>query len=214
MAYVVSDHLYDTDGREQSALGVGSWAWKSGSMAIMDFVRPRVGASANDSCVNLRLCPKPLEVEQEMNHDQWIESAEALLHLDEKKALVPHGIGGHSRTLLEEAITLLRAHNSDSAEPVAWSLVWNGGYGVNADTTFKHKDRAEEYAMKCGEPKPRVVPLYLASPPAKEVIDDGRWKRIYDALAKEGGATWATYMMIDIEALTNRTPDDEVGNED
>lgn len=38
-----------------------------------------------------------------MTRDQWLASAEALLDLDARGALVPHGIGGHARTLLEEA---------------------------------------------------------------------------------------------------------------
>lgn len=174
-----------------------------------------------------------------MNRDQWIESAEALLHLDEKKALVPHGIGGHSRTLLEEAITLLRAHNSDSAEPVLvqhrilyidtreWSE-WRNGDKPLYDNHFETRK------------------LYLASPPAKEVDSDSvtyvlewtsaprppahpvsmrgrqgfnsieRARKRFQSLAPDSSDVKLTKCVetsTDITAaLTNRTPDDEVGN--
>lgn len=40
-----------------------------------------------------------------MTLDQWVDSTEALLALDAKGAIAPHGIGGHARALLEEALT-------------------------------------------------------------------------------------------------------------
>ena len=38
-----------------------------------------------------------------MTDSQLLDSIDALLHLDAKGALVPHGIGGHARTLLKES---------------------------------------------------------------------------------------------------------------
>lgn len=37
----------------------------------------------------------------------WIASTKALLSLDAQDALVPHGLGGHARTLLEHALELV-----------------------------------------------------------------------------------------------------------
>ena len=56
-----------------------------------------------------------------MTLDQWIASADALLDLDAKNALVPHGIGGHARTLLQDALD--RALRSEPSEPVAWQPI-------------------------------------------------------------------------------------------
>lgn len=39
-----------------------------------------------------------------MTLDQWVASTEALLELDAKGALAPHGIGGFARSLLEDAL--------------------------------------------------------------------------------------------------------------
>lgn len=150
-----------------------------------------------------------------MNRDQWIESAEALLHLDEKKALVPHGIGGHSRTLLEEAITLLRAHNSDSAEPVAQIYRWR----EKGSDRWKYSDVTPDQHDREWNEIHDMEPLYLASPPAKEV------EMLRKALLEiqelntlppdENGHRWDNSDLIAqtiMSALTNRTPDDEVGN--
>ena len=52
-----------------------------------------------------------------MTRDQWIASAEALLHLDAKGALVPHGLGGHARTLLEEALKHIGEKKDEDARP-------------------------------------------------------------------------------------------------
>src|SRR4051812_32002659 len=41
-----------------------------------------------------------------------LDSIDALLALDAKGALVPHGIGGHARTLLQSAYVRLRALSS------------------------------------------------------------------------------------------------------
>lgn len=53
-----------------------------------------------------------------------IRSIEALLKLDEGKALVPHGIPGHARTLLEAAAKRL------GAEPVAEVVAGTENYGA------------------------------------------------------------------------------------
>lgn len=49
----------------------------------------------------------------------------------------------------------------DAAAPVVWSLVFSEGYGVNAATTFKTREKAEAYAANCSDPKPRVVALTI-----------------------------------------------------
>lgn len=41
-----------------------------------------------------------------MTQDQLIASAQALLDLDARGALVPHGIGGHARTIIEGFLAL------------------------------------------------------------------------------------------------------------
>ena len=61
-----------------------------------------------------------------MTLDQWIASTEALLYLDEKKALAPHGIGGHARTLLEYALQSLRAAAPSGDEVDAALASWFG----------------------------------------------------------------------------------------
>lgn len=48
--------------------------------------------------------------------DQWRRSAQALLKLDAKGALAPHGIGGLARELLEAALE----HIPDTSEPMEW----------------------------------------------------------------------------------------------
>jgi hypothetical protein len=53
-----------------------------------------------------------------------IRCIEALLNLDAKGALVPHGIGGHARTLLEAAAVRL------GAEPVAEVVAGTENYGA------------------------------------------------------------------------------------
>lgn len=63
-----------------------------------------------------------------MTREQWLASAEALLDLDAKGALVPHGIGGHARTLLEEAIrhisaVALPAQNLHESQTVSEEMV-------------------------------------------------------------------------------------------
>lgn len=50
-----------------------------------------------------------------------IESIRALLRLDAAGAIVPHGVGGHARTLLTAAANRLeRALAAQCGEPVAW----------------------------------------------------------------------------------------------
>jgi hypothetical protein len=44
---------------------------------------------------------------------------------------------------------------------------------------------------------------------ADGVEPDAAWKQVYRKLAEEGGGTWATYMMIEIDALASRTPNTE-----
>lgn len=46
-----------------------------------------------------------------MTPTELIKATEALLALDAKGALVPHGIGGHARTLLTEALSHIAAQD-------------------------------------------------------------------------------------------------------
>jgi len=71
-----------------------------------------------------------------MNLDQWIASTDALLELDAKGALVPHGIGGHASTLLQEAMALLtrsdpavRERVTDEMVEAAAAVIWNDCFG-------------------------------------------------------------------------------------
>lgn len=57
-------------------------------------------------------------------------------------------------------ITALRAHNSDSAEPVAWII---------EEKSFGWKERIVTDHPEEGSRIRNIRPLYLASPPAKEV---------------------------------------------
>ena len=57
-----------------------------------------------------------------MTQDQLIASAEALLDLDARGALVPHGIGGHARTIIEGFLALVPASGGE-AEPPAVALL-------------------------------------------------------------------------------------------
>jgi hypothetical protein len=73
--------------------------------------------------------------------------------------------------------------STENQSASAWSLVFSEQYGVNAETTFKTKDKAVEYASRCGEPKPRIQPLYaLASPPVseRERALEGALRRLVD----------------------------------
>ena len=45
-----------------------------------------------------------VELKPVMPMDNLMASAEAILHLDAKGALAPHGIGGHARTIIEAFI--------------------------------------------------------------------------------------------------------------
>lgn len=49
-------------------------------------------------------------------------------------------------------------------KPVAWTIVFNDWYGVNAETTFKTKEKAELYVKACG--RGIVTPVYLHPPTA------------------------------------------------
>jgi len=65
-------------------------------------------------------------------------------------------------------------------EPVVWSLIFNNSYGVNAETTFKTKDKAVDYARRCGTPDslvknpdtPIVVPLYTHPSSVRRLSDN------------------------------------------
>lgn len=66
-----------------------------------------------------------------MNNDSFVSNAQALLDLDKDGALVPHGIGGHARSLLEYAIVALAA---PQPEPMASEQLYRrvpvyGGHG-------------------------------------------------------------------------------------
>jgi len=73
-------------------------------------------------------------------------------------------------------------------EPVVWSLIFNNSYGVNAETTFKTKDKAVDYARRCGTPDslvknpdtPIVVPLYTHPASVRRLSDSEMRKLIYD----------------------------------
>lgn len=53
------------------------------------------------------------------DNNALVRSIKALLELDAKGALVPHGIGGHARSLLSAAASRL-VQPAASVEPVAW----------------------------------------------------------------------------------------------
>lgn len=50
-----------------------------------------------------------------MNHEQLVASAKALLDLDARSSLHPHGIGGHARTIIEGFLALSAAPKSEGA---------------------------------------------------------------------------------------------------
>lgn len=51
--------------------------------------------------------------------DEWIASGRALLSMDELKTLVPHGIGGHARTIITALCDALESR----AVPEGWVLM-------------------------------------------------------------------------------------------
>lgn len=61
-----------------------------------------------------------------------VSCIKALLDLDKSGSLVPHGIGGHARTMLEAAASRLEARAGEAVAEVAmtsgslcdWKLVW------------------------------------------------------------------------------------------
>jgi hypothetical protein len=57
-----------------------------------------------------------------MTRDQLLTSAKALLELDAKGVLVPHGIGGHARDIIQGFLDLAAAPHptSGETEPVGW----------------------------------------------------------------------------------------------
>ena len=83
-----------------------------------------------------------------MTLDQWVASTEALLDLDAKGALVPHGIGGHARTLLEDALT--RATTRPVPAPV----------GVNGEiTAYEMQVLIGTTISGCNMPPDRIFDL-------------------------------------------------------
>ena len=51
-----------------------------------------------------------------MSNRKLIEMISALLALDEQRALVPHGVGGHGRELLERSANALAEHDALAAQ--------------------------------------------------------------------------------------------------
>jgi hypothetical protein len=105
-----------------------------------------------------------------MTLDQLIASGEALLDLDAKGALVPHGIGGHAREIIEGFIKLERRSVTTQAsegeaeqQPVAWRIISRKG---NVGSIYVDEEEAKAVAAwfaGCS-----AQPLY-AAPQSKRV---------------------------------------------
>lgn len=118
-------------------------------------------------------------------------SIDALLSLDAAGALVPHGIGGHARTLLESAATRIRALESlrgggaltdtyvQEVPDKCDRIIWRGHYHhLPIKTTPELPEgeaAAEQYrkAHNAGEAHGRIMAALESSQPA--AVQGGRW---------------------------------------
>ncbi|WP_322068961.1 hypothetical protein [Paraburkholderia bannensis] len=91
-----------------------------------------------------------------------ILSIKALLELDAEGALVPHGVGGHRRSLLSAAAVRLAATPSDAAQaPVKWQFrdrrdgedAWSTWMDCPATFAERNKGNTQDYQFR---------PLYAA----------------------------------------------------
>ena len=64
-----------------------------------------------------------------MNNTELIANINALLSIDAAGALVPHGLGGHAKTLLKAAADALEAAQP-AGEPLAWCQLSIGGKSI------------------------------------------------------------------------------------
>lgn len=93
-------------------------------------------------------------------------------------------------------VDAMLAAPQQAAEPVAWTLIFEEGIGVNAPTTFKRLADAEDYADACAIPdkcnpfpeRPRVIPLYTHPQPTQDA--EGK-----DAARLDWLAEHAAYVM-------------------
>lgn len=76
------------------------------------------------------------------------------------------------------------------SEPVAWSLIFDDWYGINPETTYKTREKAELYAKTCGKnPSPKVVALYVALP-AEIQTDNATVDAIIDDIIDDMAEAW------------------------
>jgi hypothetical protein len=110
----------------------------------------------------------------------------ALLKLDASGALVPHGIGGHARALLEaSAARLMTQYQAEpfehQSEPVAW---------VNPSNLARFKGDIGATVYQCSDSQ---VPLYRhAQPPAKIVLPE-RIQQVLNFLDGQGELDGCVY---------------------
>lgn len=96
-----------------------------------------------------------------------IRSSEAMINLSDRKALVPHGLGGSARALLAAFIVRMRARMNVVADgaPPGFALA---GYFCYTDNARNHMQRVND--IHKGDPD--VFPLYGRIPPSAQVKPD------------------------------------------
>ena len=62
--------------------------------------------------------------------DKLISCIESLIYMNDAGALVPHGIGGHARTLLSAAAVRLNAHLAQPAQAVDVGAIMEVAYAI------------------------------------------------------------------------------------
>lgn len=121
-----------------------------------------------------------------------VSNIEALLALDAARALVPHGIGGHARSLLKSAAALLQSpalpdHIPDAGKMVAALPVGEPLTGEQIKDVFQSLRSFRSYA--CTAPQiefARAILAAASSQPVREPLTPERLHAIWSSL---GGFT-------------------------
>lgn len=76
----------------------------------------------------------------------------------EQESSIPKVAGSSPAVLTTPSEGAREMSGHTPSEPVLWTLVFSEHYGANAETTFKTKEKAEDYIDRCGGG--RIMPLY------------------------------------------------------
>ncbi len=87
--------------------------------------------------------PDPVRADPVRELPHWLlGSAQALLDLDERDALVPHGIGGHARAIITAFLEFHRAESPAPAQPPTNENDWlTRKHDQQVENAHGHRDR-------------------------------------------------------------------------